>query len=75
MRPVPLLLIIVGILILLAGIVFALQGVGIVGPESSFMFNNPTWIYQGVASIVIGLLIVVAGLFLGRKKMSVGSSP
>jgi hypothetical protein len=75
LRPVPLLLIVVGILILLAGIVFTLQGMGIVGPESSFMFNNPTWIYQGVTAAVIGLLIVIAGLFLGRKKMSVGSSP
>jgi len=41
---------------LLAGFVFVLQGMGIVGPDSSFMFNNPTWIYQGVAVMAVGLL-------------------
>ncbi len=67
MRPVPILLIVVGVLILLAGVVFTLQGEGVVGPQSSFMFNNPTWIYQGVAAAVVGLLIVVGGVFLGRR--------
>jgi hypothetical protein len=72
LRPVPLLLIIVGILILLAGVVFTLQGMGIVGPQGSFMFNNPTWVYQGIAAAIVGLLIAVGGLFLGRRRVSVG---
>jgi hypothetical protein len=67
LRPVPVLLVAVGVLILLAGVVFTLQGMGIVGPQGSFMFNNPTWIYQGVAAAVIGFLILVGGLFLGRR--------
>jgi len=66
------LLILVGILILLAGIIFTLQGMGIVGPQGSLMFNNPTWIYQGVAAAVVGLLIVVGGLFVNRRGSSVG---
>lgn len=67
MRPAPLLLIIVGVLILLAGIVFVLQGEGIVGPQSSFMYNNQTWIYQGTAAAVVGLVVIIGGMVLGRR--------
>lgn len=58
----------------MAGVVFILQGMGIVGPESSFMYNNPTWIYQGTAAAIIGLVIVLAGVFLSRRRGSVGSA-
>ena len=68
MRPVPMLLALVGVLLVLAGFVFALQGMGIVGPDSSFMFNNPTWIYQGVAVMAVGLLALGGGLYLSRKQ-------
>ena len=68
MKPVPLLLILVGVLLVLAGFVFTLQGMGIVGPQGSFMFNNPTWIYQGVAVVVTGILPLIGGLFLSRKR-------
>ena len=74
LRPVPLLLIVVGILLFLAGLVFTLQGMGIVGPDSSFMFNNPTWTYQGITAVIVGLVIIVGGLFLGRRRVSVGST-
>jgi hypothetical protein len=60
-------LILVGVLLLLAGIVFTLQGMGIVGPQSSFMYNNPTWIYQGVAAALVGAFIVIGGLVIGRR--------
>ena len=68
MRPVPTLLALVGVLLLLAGFVFVLQGMGIVGPDSSFMFNNPTWIYQGVAVMAVGLLALGGGLNLSRRQ-------
>ena len=68
MRPVPTLLALVGVLLLLAGFVFVLQGMGIVGPDSSFMFNNPTWIYQGVAVMAVGLLALGGGLYLSRRQ-------
>jgi hypothetical protein len=67
LKPVPLLLTLVGSLLPLAGFVLILQGMGIVGPESSFMFDNPTWIYQGVAVMAIGVLTLVGGIFLSRK--------
>ncbi len=68
MKPVFILLTLIGILLALAGAVFTLQGSGGVGPQSSLMFDSPTWIYQGVAVAAIGLLTLSAGLVLGRKR-------
>jgi len=70
LRPVPVLLVLVGVLLQLAGLVFVLQGMGIVGPDSSFMFNNPTWIYQGVAVIAVGALAFGGGLYLSTKQQA-----
>ena len=68
MRPAFLLLVAIGVLLAIAGSVFTLQGMGIVGPDNGFMFNNPAWIYQGVATAVIGLLLLAGGILLGRRK-------
>ena len=57
-----------GILFALAGFVFTLQGLGIVGPASSFMFKNYTWVYQGLATFFIGVLLSLAGIWKGRPK-------
>lgn len=57
-----------GVLLILAGITFALQGAyGLSG--RSFMDNNPPWIYIGsVIAIIGGAMVVVANLRLpGRK--------
>ena len=61
-------LVVPGVLIALAGVVFTLQGLGIVGPSSSFMFQNNTWIYDGLAFFFIGLILVVGGLWRSRPK-------
>lgn len=71
LRPVVTLLIVVGVLLTLAGVVFTLQGEGIVGPQSSFMFNNPTWVDQGVAAAFVGVLIIIGGFVLGRRRAGV----
>jgi len=63
-------LLIPGILLALAGFVFTLQGLGIVGPPSSFMFKSTTWIYEGLAVFFVGLLIAVGGLWKSRPKSS-----
>ncbi len=57
-------LIIVGILIFLSGILFHLQGQGIVGPESSFMYYNPEWITYGLQIAFIGGGILGCGAVL-----------
>ncbi len=60
--------IIVGVLILLAGITFALQGDGIIG--GSGMTGVSFWIYAGSGVAVVGFIIMAFGIFLGSKKTS-----
>jgi hypothetical protein len=59
-----------GILLILFGTVFALQGDGLVGGSS--MTGVPFWIYAGSGIIVVGLVIAFAGFYLGSKKKSLG---
>jgi hypothetical protein len=62
-----------GILLALAGFVFTLQGLGILGPSSGFMYKSPTWIYSGLGIFFVGILLVVGGLWKSRPKP--GSQP
>ncbi len=50
-----------GALAALSGFVFTLQGLGIVGPESSFMYLNPSWITYGSIVLVVGLVMIAIG--------------
>jgi len=52
---------IIGIIILILGIIFYLQGLSIVGPESSFMYSNPKWITYGFEIIIGGVIIIGIG--------------
>ncbi len=63
-------LLVPGILLALAGFVFTLQGLGIVGPKSSFMFQSSAWIYQGLAVFFIGLLLTAGGVWKSRPRTS-----
>lgn len=56
-------LVVVGVLITLAGLVWALQGVGVI--LGSFMSNDPAWIWIGIGTAVVGLALVVFGLRSG----------
>ena len=47
--------VVAGLLLVLIGAVWALQGVGVIG--GSFMTNSPLW-------LVIGVVLVVAGIAL-----------
>lgn len=58
-----LILVVIGVLVTLAGTVWALQGVGVL--LGSFMSNNPTWIWIGSITTVIGLVLLVFGLRSG----------
>jgi uncharacterized membrane protein len=57
---------IVGVLFILFGIVFALQGDGMIG--GSAMSGNSFWIYAGSVIAVVGLIVVAVGVSLGSKK-------
>jgi hypothetical protein len=50
----------IGIIALVAGVVFMGQGSGYFPyPAESFMINQTQWIYQGAAIAVVGLLLIV----------------
>jgi len=61
-------LLVPGFLIALAGGIFTLQGMGIVGPTSSFMYQSPSWIVQGLVALVLGMVLIAVGAFTGPKR-------
>ncbi len=56
-------LVVLGVLVLLAGAVWALQGVGLI--PGSFMSNNPIWIWLGAVTTLVGLGLMAFGLRAG----------
>ena len=58
----------VGVLVMVFGIIFYLQGNSIVGPTSSFMYSNPKWIVNGQWIAVVGVLILSAGLGISLRR-------
>jgi uncharacterized membrane protein YphA (DoxX/SURF4 family) len=52
--------VIVGILLLIFGTVFALQGANVIG-GSAFMSGNSTYIYVGGVLAIIGLILMIVG--------------
>ena len=57
---------VLGVVLLLMGIVFALQGANYIG-GSAVMSGNSTYIYVGGAVAIIGLLILAWGFMSGKK--------
>jgi hypothetical protein len=54
------LMLLIGIVVLAAGLLFVGQGSGLVPwPASSFMIRQTEWIYYGAAIAVIGFLLIV----------------
>jgi hypothetical protein len=50
----------IGIILLLAGLVFAGQGMGYIPwPAESFMINETRWVYYGAGIAAVGLLLIV----------------
>ena len=58
MKSIGLTIIVVGVVIVIMGVTFSLQSKSVVGPSSSFMYDNPEWTVNG--SIIIGIGIVIA---------------
>jgi mannose/fructose/N-acetylgalactosamine-specific phosphotransferase system component IIC len=54
----------IGIISLIFGLIFDLQGQSIVGPESSFMYANPDWITYGIQIMVGGIIMIGIGIVL-----------
>ncbi|HXS42587.1 MAG TPA: hypothetical protein VN766_20495 [Stellaceae bacterium] len=54
------LLLLIGILVLAAGLLFIGQGWGLIRwPARSFMIDETRWIYYGAAVAAIGLVLIV----------------
>ena len=62
-------IIISGIIVMSFGIVFQFQGQGVIGPESSFMYENPSWIDNGIYIGMIGVIIILIGYFIEKKRL------
>lgn len=60
--------IILGIIVIVAGVIFHLQGQAKVGPESSFMYSNPEWITYDQQIAISGILIIGFGMILKISK-------
>ena len=59
---------IVGVFLLVQGILYALQGSGIVGwPQESFMVNNTDWIGRGMVIALIGVGLILTAWRLQKK--------
>ncbi len=57
-------LVVLGVLVSLAGAVWALQGTGFL--LGSFMSNDPTWLWIGIVTVLAGVGIVAFGVRTGR---------
>ena len=57
-----------GILLVLAGTVFALQGDGMIGGSS--MTGVPFWVYAGSGLALFGLVLAILGFFYMTRKGS-----
>lgn len=54
-----------GVLLILAGSLWALQGAGVVmWPASSFMLEQSTWVTYGIVTALIGVALIA----LGRRR-------
>ncbi len=61
-------IIIIGVIMFVAGIIFHFQGQGLVGPESSFMYSNPEWVTYGQEIAIIGIIVLGVGIALTISK-------
>ena len=52
----------IGIIILIFGLIFHLQGQSVIGPESSFMYANPNWITYGIGIMIAGTIVIGIGI-------------
>ena len=57
-------LIVIGIVSIIAGLVFIAQSKSLVSPQSSFMYSNPEWTINGFLILGIGLAILVSGIVI-----------
>lgn len=55
-----------GLITIIFGVIFHLQGQSLVGPESSFMYSNQDWIEYGFYIVIAGMILSGTGFILRR---------
>ena len=63
---------VLGVILLLFGTVFALQGEGVIGGSS--MTGVPFWIYAGSVIALVGAVIALLGFALATKSKAGGAA-
>ncbi|MFZ8908415.1 MAG: hypothetical protein ACO2Y0_03270 [Nitrosopumilaceae archaeon] len=58
----------IGVIVLVLGIIFHLQGQSIVGPQSSFMYANPDWVSHGIQIAIVGVIVLGVGIAIKLLK-------
>jgi hypothetical protein len=59
---------IIGAFLMLQGVLYTLQGMGIVTwPRQSFMINNHDWVVRGLVMALIGIVVILAAWRLPKK--------
>ena len=59
-----------GIILVIFGIIFNFQGQGMVGPESSFMYQSEDWIDYGMIISMIGVILILIGYVVEKKRQT-----
>jgi NhaP-type Na+/H+ or K+/H+ antiporter len=54
-------LIVSGLILIVMGLVFTAQSKSVIGPEVSFMYNNPEWTVNGFMIAAIGIIVLGCG--------------
>ena len=63
-------IVIPGIILVVFGILFNFQGQGMVGPESSFMYQNEDWIDYGMVISMVGVIFILIGYVVEKKRQT-----
>ena len=63
-------IVIAGIILVIFGIIFNFQGQGIIGPETSFMYQSDDWIDYGIVISMAGVILVLIGYIVEKKKQT-----
>lgn len=59
---------IVGVFLLVQGVLFTLQGAGLVTwPRESFMINNHDWTMRGAVIALVGIVVILGAWQLQKK--------
>ena len=63
-------IVIPGLILVIFGIIFSFQGQGMLGPETSFMYENQEWIDNGIIISMIGVILILIGYVVEKKKLT-----